>query len=484
MIYGFYAIGVFLASAFITSAVSIKSDRYVPAVPVIGSLIALFLTVITIPDVMFWGTMRMQMEQWPAPVGISIVADMLSVLLALFVTIAGSAIFLFSHRYIERNVAKYYALLSVMFAGILGIIYTGDIFNMFVFFEILGLSSYGLVAFYRNRTSLEAGIKYLIMGSLATSMFLLGVALIYGATGTVNMADISYRLPYVGGALPAIALALIMAGIALKAGMFPFHTWLPDAHGSAPSPVSAVLSGIAIKAGAYSVIRILFISFGAPGIALNLLLVFGLASMVVGALMALGQDNLKRMLAYSSVSQMGYIFVAIGLGTGLGIASGLLHIVNHMMIKSLLFLSAGVVLWKSKTSDMREIREKIKTSPFISYSFLIGVLALAGVPLFSGFVSKWLIYVASFEVMPLVTIIAVVTSAITLAYGLKAFYAVFVGGEDKGKRIETPLSMKIPIIILLAVIILMGIVPQIGVWIGEMMLRGLDVSVYRGVVLG
>lgn len=484
MIYGFYAVGIFLASAFLTGLVSIKSDKYVPHIPIAASLVAVFLTVITLPDVFFWGAIKMQMEEWVAPIGISIVADTLSVTLALITTVVAFLVLLFSYRYISRNNAKYYSLLSLMFAGVLGILYAGDIFNMFIFFEVLSISSYGLVAFYRNRVSLEAGIKYLIMGSVATSMLLLGIAMLYGATGTVNMADLALKLPLIGGIIPAVALALIMSGIALKAGIFPFHAWIADAYEGAPSPVSAALSGIGIKAGVYAMLRVVFIVFNAPGIVLDMLLVFGVASMLIGALLALGQDNLKRMLAYSSISQMGYIFMAIGLGTALGTAAGMLHIVNHMIIKSLLFLSAGTVLWKAKSTNMKEIANTVRTTPLMTYSFLFGVLALAGIPLFNGFVSKWLIYVATFEKMPFLTLIAIVTSAITLAYGLKAFYAVFLSNEKAGVKVTLPMSMKIPLIVLIALIIVLGVMPQIGIWLAEMMSGSLNPSLYTGVVLG
>jgi len=483
MIYAFYAIGIFLASAFLTGLVSLKSDRYVPHIPIIASLIAVILTIISIPDV-FMGAQKMQMEEWAAPMGISIVADTLSITLALITCLVAFLVLVFSYKYIDRNNAKYFSLLSLMFAGILGIFYTGDIFNMFIFFEILSVSSYGLVAFYRNRISLEAGIKYLIMGSVATSMLLLGIAMLYGVTGTVNMADLSLKLPLVGGFVPAIALALIMSGIALKAGIFPFHAWIADAYEGAPSPVSAALAGVGIKAGVYAMLRVIFIVFNAPMIVLDILLIFGVASMLIGALLALGQDNLKRMLAYSSVSQIGYIFMAIGLGTSLGMAAGLLHIINHMIIKSLLFLSVGTVLWKAKTSNMKELANTIKTTPLMMYSFLFGVLSLAGLPLFNGFVSKWLIYIAAFEKMPLLTLITVVTSAITLAYGLKAFYAVFLSNEKAGAKVTMPWSMKVPLIILIVAVLVLGFIPQIGIWLSEVMAGSLDPSIYTRAVFG
>jgi multicomponent Na+:H+ antiporter subunit D len=200
---------------------------------------------------------------------------------------------LFSQSYVKKNKSQYYALMCLLLAGLLGIIHTGDIFNMFVFFEIMSISSYGLVAFYRNRKALEASIKYIVMGALATSLILLGITFLYGAFGTLNMADIAVKASGYTGILLPLSIAFLLTGFSLKSGLVPFHTWLPDAHPAAPSPISALLSGLVIKGGIYCIMRVGFTVLGAPAILLQALTVIGVLSMVVGGALALVQTDLR-----------------------------------------------------------------------------------------------------------------------------------------------------------------------------------------------
>ncbi len=238
------------------------------------------------------------------------------------VNVVGLAATLFSVDYMERYTSKfrYYSLFLFMVAGMNGVVLAGDLFNLYVFMEIAAIASYALVAFGCEHEELEASFKYAVLGSLASAFILVGVALTYGLTGTLNMAHVAQRLPLAGGGrLAVLALALFVCGFGLKAALVPFHAWLPDAHPSAPAPVSAMLSGVVIKAlGIYVLARLVFNVFGATAGALAVFRLLGLVSMVVGVLLAIGQWDMKRLFAYHSISQIGYVVIGLGLGTPLG----------------------------------------------------------------------------------------------------------------------------------------------------------------------
>jgi multicomponent Na+:H+ antiporter subunit D len=479
ILHSFFAIPTFMATAFVIIMVSLKRDRYVPCVAMAGTLMALGFALLSVPQVIPGVPVTMQMEEWVAPYGITIFGDYLSVTMTLLICFVALMAVIFSSSYIRERRAKYYALLSLLFAGMLGVVHTGDIFNMFVFLEILSISSYGLIAFPRDRSALEASIKYLIMGSMGTSLLLVGIAFLYGLTGSLNMADVASGLGSAGGPASAVAFGLILAGLGIKAGLVPFHTLHLDGYTAAPTPVSAVLAALVANVGLYAILRVSFILFSMPAAALQILLWLGAASMALGAVLALRQRDLKRMLAYSGVSQVGFIAMSVGLGTSLGLLGGLFHMLNQALIKGLLFLCAGAVVHLAGTADLERLSGALRTDRVLSLSFLAGVLALAGVPLFNGFASKWVIYVASLEVNPLMTLLAVVVSAITLAYGLKAYSVMFSGNPPaRGAKVGLPLSMKAPLVVLTIIIILIGVLPWIGIEIAGLMAGGLDSAAY------
>ncbi len=479
ILYSFFTVPAYMATAFVIILVSLKRDSYVPFVAITGALISLGFSLLAIPQVLPGTPVSMQMEEWVAPYGITIFGDCLSITLACLISIVALMTMIFSSSYIRERRAKYYALLSLLFAGMFGVVHTGDVFNLFVFLELLSIASYGLIAFPRNRSALEASIKYLIMGSLGTSLLLMGVAFLYGLTGSLNMADIAVRLSGMSSPAVAVSFGLILTGLGIKAGLVPFHTLHLDGYTAAPTPVSAVLAALVANIGLYAILRVSFILFSMPFVALQILLWFGVISMVLGAVLALRQSNLKRMLAYSGVSQVGFIAVSVGLGTSLGLVGGLFHMVNQALIEGLLFFCAGAVVYFAKTADLDKLSGALKSDRLLSFSFLIGVLALAGIPLFNGFASKWIIYMAALEVNPALALLAVVVSAITLAYGLKA-YSVIFSGNPLGKAVDVrlPLSMKIPLVLLAALIIIIGVLPWIGIGVANLMAGGLDSASY------
>jgi multicomponent Na+:H+ antiporter subunit D len=329
-----------------------------------------------------------------------------------------------------------------MITGLNGVVLSGDIFNLFVFLEIASIASYALVGFGCEAEELEASFKYMVLGSIASIFILFAVGLVYGNTGSLNMA-------YIGKAIQAsglnlgltFALSLFIAGFSLKAALVPFHAWLPDAHPSAPAPISAMLSGVLIKTlGVYALARILFNVFGISLHTGWILVVLGLTSMVAGAFLALGQWDFKRLLAYSSISQIGYVVLGIGLGglilakggdpawASLALLGGLFHLANHSVYKSLLFLTSGSVEMSTGTRDMKEMGGLAAKLPFTRATCTVASASVAGVPPFSGFWSKLILVIAAVQAHFIwIAVVIVFVSLCTLIMYLKVQRHVFLG---------------------------------------------------------
>ena len=406
---------------------------------------------------------------WPPPWGIVLAADGLNVLVALIVAVMGLLVAIYSYVYMERNTGldQFYTLFLLIMVGMMGVTLTGDIFNFYVFFEIMCISSYALVAFRRRWDSIEASLKYMIVGSLGTSFILLGVAFLYGQAGSLNIADLMQRLGGVARSTLIVPLALFVTGLGVKIAMVPLHMWQPDAYQAAPSAVAALFSGATAAVGIYAMVRVVYMLFGALVVGW-VLVILGLVSMVVGAFMALVQRDLKRMLAYSGISQLGYILLGVGLGTTLGIQGGLFHLLNNAVYKTMLFMVAGALIYRVGTSNMDELGGLWKNMPVTGGLFMVGALAISGVPPFNGFASKWTIYLAGIEAGgwgPVFTIIALIISALTLAYFLKAFNSIFLGQRPTGLEEvkETSGLMLFPMIVLAALCVVFGLLPHLGI---------------------
>jgi multicomponent Na+:H+ antiporter subunit D len=364
---------------------------------------------------------------------------------------------------------KFYTLFMLMLAGMNGMIITGDLFNLFVFLEIASIASYALVAFGTEAEELEASFKYAVMGSVASSFILLAVALIYSYTSTLNMADIALVLSGKGGGLILIFIAvLFLAGFGLKAAIVPFHAWLPDAHPSAPASISAMLSGVLIKVlGIYSLVRIFFNIFGATKSMLMILTVLGATSLLVGVFLAIGQWDFKRLLAYHSISQIGYVILGIALGTPLGILGGLFHLFNHSIFKSLLFLNSGAVEYATGTRDLKKMSGLKEKMPVTAVTSWVASMAISGIPPFNGFWSKLIIIFACIQAGRIgLALVAVIGSILTLASFMKVQKFVFFGKLNKAldKIKEVPAFMRLAMV-MLGVICLAGgilLIPQIS----------------------
>jgi len=478
-----YTIPILLAAAFLIPVLSLKIPKAAPFAAVAGIGAAFLVVVLSASPILEGQIYKFYMASWVPPIGIAIAVDGLSLLMALIATGLGLAAAVFSYRYISHRKPEYYTVLLLMAAGMVGISITGDLFNLYVFFEIMSAASYILVAWTRTKEALEGAIKYLIINAFATSLILLGIAFMYGLTGTLNMADIALKVQ------PSIVLAtsvgLMVTGFAIKSALFPLHFWLADAHPAAPSPMSALLSGAVVNIGLYSMLRLAFITSPVLDFYL-IMLVLGALSMAAAGFMSVLQKDIKRLLAYSTISQIGYCFFAIGLGTSLGITAGLFHMLNHAIMKGLLFFCAGAVIYSTGIRNMNEMGGLAKRMPLVTACFGIGALAIAGIPPFNGFASKYLIYLAAWEINPLLAVFAIVIAGVTLAYYLKAFSGMFLGPESPGLQIQKiPMSMLVPILALTILCVIIGIFPEAGLSLAQAAAASLlNLPDYISTVLG
>ena len=406
------------------------------------------------------------MGGWKIPFGISWIMDPLSALMILVINVITFFVAVYSVNYMEQYTGKwkYYSLLMLMLAGLNGVALSADLFNLYVFLEIAAISSYALVAFGTEARETEASFKYMVLGSVASSFILIGIAFLYSKTSTLNMFDMAGRLSggEASGGFLIFVSALFITGFGLKAAFVPFHAWLPDAHPSAPAPISAMLSGLVVEIiGIYAMVRIFFNIFGITPVVSESFMALGGLSMFLGAALAVGQWDLKRLLAYSSISQMGYVICGIALGTPLGIAGGLFHLLNHSVFKSLLFLNAGSVEYSAGTRDLKELSSLQEKMPHTSWTSLVASFSLAGVPPFCGFWSKLIIIVALFQAGRIFyASLAILTGLVSLGYLLKiqkyAFYRKIKEAARRAVK-EAPGFMCFSMIMLAVLCILIGI---------------------------
>jgi multicomponent Na+:H+ antiporter subunit D len=402
------------------------------------------------------------------PISIYFVLDGLSILMLCIINLIGFLSGFYSISYIKRFTGenKYYALFCLMITGMNGVVLSGDIFNLYVFLEMAAISSYALVAFEIEKDKLEASYKYQVLGCLSSFFILLNIALLYWYTKSLNIADISRILEAgTNKELVIFIQILFIAGFGLKAALIPFHAWLPDAHSSAPSPISSMLSGVLIKAiGIYAIIRLFFNMFAISYEIALLITVIGTLSMVIGVLLAIGQWDMKRLLAYHSISQMGYVIIGVGIGmlilsrdgdrswAALSIAGGLFHLTNHAVFKGLLFLNAGAVEYTTGTRNLKELGGLSGSMPVTSSTSLSASMSISGIPPFNGFFSKLIIIIAAAKAQYyLLTFLAITVSIITLASFLKVqkktFYGKSVTGKLKNIK-EVPFTMCFSMIVL------------------------------------
>jgi len=459
-----------LAGAFIISLIGKRRKWLADILGNLATLSLLVASLVSVGIVNTHGTLVYSVGAWKPPIGIAMVLDGLTSFMLVTVNLVACAIAFYSINYMERFTAKwkFYTLFLLMLAGMNGVIVTGDMFNLFVFLEIASVASYALVAFGTERHELEAAFKYAVMSTVGSLFILLGIALLYSYTSTLNMADIANVLLQKGTKnITLMVSVLFLMGFGLKAALVPFHAWLPDAHPSAPAPISAMLSGVLIKSlGIYALCRIFYNVIGITPVTSSILMVLGTLSMVIGVFLAIGQWDMKRLLAYHSISQVGYIVLGIGLGTPLGILGGLFHLFNHSIFKSLLFLNSGAVEYSTGTRDLQKMGGLAQKMPLTGTTNLVASMSIAGIPPFNGFWSKLIIIIALVQANRFgYAFWAVIASVLTLASFMKVMkYAFFGTLKEKWVKVkEVPIFMKLSMAVLALICLTGGILLLSGI---------------------
>ena len=475
---------------------------HIPILIIISPLLAAFLVLLTrkykiilattsiIASIVFALTLSSQILSgdkvtyhlggWRGPLGISLVVDGLSFFFSLIALGLGLLVIIYSIPE-KRYGRTYYFLLLISLSSMIGVIYTADIFNMYVFYELLSLAVYLLIAHNMKGMALRASFNYLIMGGVGLSFFLLGIGFLYAMTGTLDIYHIAERLPAAFNSSTRMVLmsfVLIVTGMGIKIAVFPLHGWLPDAHSMAPSPVSALLSGVTVKIGIYCLIRVVYSIFSTETFSIissshTILIVLGVVTLLFGAGMALAQTDLKRLLAYSTINQIGIIFIGLGIGTELGLTGALFHVLNHTIMKGALFFCAGMMIAEAGTRDVQGLSGFSRQQPAIVFAFVIASLGMIGIPPTNGFVSKWLICLAAVEAgYAVLAVIILMASAITAVYYFRVIQVLFSGPpkqnpvliDEGGQMIHGGNFFRTwAIYILVAGCLLLGLVPVLGI---------------------
>jgi multicomponent Na+:H+ antiporter subunit D len=411
-------------------------------------------------QVLTTGPLSYAMGGWPVPWGIEYRLDPLNAFMLLIVT-GSAAIILSSARLsVARRLrlppdkqAWFYATWLLCLTGLLGIISTGDAFNLFVFLEISSLSSYTLISSGRDRRALTAAYQYLIMGTIGATFILLGIGYLYVMTGTLNMADLAERLPAVAHTRTIqVAFAFLTVGLGLKLALFPLHLWLPNAYAYGPSVVTAFLAATATKVSVYVLLRFFFTVFGATFAFQTLrlgwvLLPLALLGMISASLTAIFQNNVRRMLAYSSIAQIGYMILGISLVSVTGLTAAIVHLFNHALMKGTLFLALAGVSFRIGSARLENMAGLGRAMPWTMAAFVIGGLSLLGVPLTAGFISKWYVLLATLQRgWWLVTVLVLLTSLLALVYLGRVVETAYFRPLPDGQPVpqEAPWSLLLP----------------------------------------
>jgi proton-translocating NADH-quinone oxidoreductase chain N len=403
---------------------------------------------------------------WRPPWGINLVFSPFTGFLASMFSMLGFVIWMYTYNFKPEvdnaQKQKFYVLFMMLITGATGIVLTGDIFNLFVFLEITAISAYSLTAFYRERDGAEAAFKYLLIGSFSSTLILLAILLLYTQVGTLNMAEIALKMPAVDPYMKGVILILFFVGFGIEAEMFPLNGWSPDVYTQAPGPIGAIFAGMVVKAGIYGLIRVVFTLFDVKEI-LPLLVIIGMITMAVAEVIALRQGKLKRMLAYSSIGQMGLVVVAFGIGTHESVFAAIFLMFNHAIIKGMLFLSGTYLVYNSTEKTLDDVDGIGKYLPFTSFLFALGSLAIVGMPPFAGFWSKLYLLMAAADVrlMAVIAIILVV-SVIEIVYYFRVIHRIYFRERTSTIELKIPsFNAKSAMLILAIIIVAVGVYPDL-----------------------
>ena len=443
------------------------------------TLVALSLSFLaslhTLHTVITTGTIHYWLGNWEPPWGIEYVVDHLNAFVLVIVSFVSLVVAIYSKRSVEQELPEkivfFYCVFLLQVAGLLGIVVTGDMFNLYVFLEIASLAGYALIAIGEDGAPF-ASFNYLIFGTIGACFYLLGVGYLYVSTGSLNMADLFQILPDLyQSKVVLVAFAFFMVGVGLKMALFPLHVWLPDAYTYAPSAVSALLAPLMTKVGAYVMIRIMFTVFE-PYFSIELIPVAAVlgwmaaGAILFGAVMALAQTDLKRMLAYILVSEVGYIALGVGLANRAGLTGAILHILNDSFMMLALFLVVGAIMYRSGKREIPQLRYLHRRMPFTMAAFVIAALSVIGIPPTCGFFSKWYLILGAIDASQWVFVaVLLVSSLLNVILFFRVIEHAYLepdeehagGGSELAITIEeAPLTMLVPILIAGAGIMVFG----------------------------
>lgn len=463
-----------LLGAMVSAPVGIWKRKLTYPIALLASSVALSFSAIGLVYVLNTGTHHYYLGNWIPPIGIEYVVDALSAFVVLIVNGIGFFVMIYSHKSLEREMpgkeVPFHTVALLFLAGLSGMVVTGDLFNLYVFLEISSLSAYALVSVGQKRAPVAA-FRYLMLGTIGASFYLLGIGFLYLDSGSLNMLDNAKIIPLLSEkGLVLVSLTLIIVGIGLKMAMFPLHLWLPDAYTYAPSVGSAYLAPIATKVSAYVMIRILFSVFNPEFVSkyynfTEVIAWLSAVGILWGSIMAIAQNDYKRMLAYSSISQIGYIGLGIGLANPLGFFGAVLHILNHALMKATLFLVNGNIFYRFGTTSIPMFDEKLrKKLPYTTAAFTIAALSMIGIPPTAGFFSKWYLVLASVDKNNWIFVIVIgLSSLLNLIYFFRIIEKLYITKKsdittnEDVRMNEVPISMLVPTLLFSILVIVLGI---------------------------
>ncbi len=412
------------------------------------------------------------MGNWDPPLGIEFVVDPVNAIIVTMITFLAMMTAIFSTPFLKKSnwlyMGGYYTLMALLCVGLSGMTLTGDVFNLYVYLEIASLSGYGLIALGGSKGTLAA-FRYLLIGTIAASLYLLGIGFLYAMTGSLNMADLSGLLQgQMDSPLIAMAVALFIAAFGIKAALFPFHGWQPDAYTFSHPGAAPLISGAMSKVPAYAMLRFFFYLFGAQHLfvqhGLTVIGILGAMGIILGSVMAIAQDDFRRMLAYSSVAQIGYIAVGLAIGSVYGLIGAVLHIVNHAFMKGSLFMVIGGIQYRFGEFRISQLGQIHKKMPLTVVTLCIAALGMIGIPPTGGFFSKWYIMLGAMSTEQYIYVaVLVISSLLNAVYFFRVMENVFVNKDPQLKEInspagklELPLQMLIPIVVMGLGILVLG----------------------------
>lgn len=441
------------------------------ALVMVATWISLAISVLLWLQVAESGPISYSIGSWPPPWGIEYRVDPLNALLLILVSGVAAVVLPYSRDSIEAEVPPqqhylFYTMFALCLTGLLGISITGDAFNIFVFMEISALSTYVLIALGHDRRALVASYQYLIMGTIGATFIVIGIGLLYLMTGTLNLADMGQRMSAVQGTRPVLAaLAFLTVGISLKLALFPLHQWLPNAYAFAPSAVSAFLAATATKVAVYVLLRFYFSVFGHSQVfdqlpMQEMMLILALTGMFVASAIAIFQTDLKRLFAYSSVAQIGYIILGLSFGSINGLTATIVHLVNHGVAKGAIFMLLGGVALRLGGTSLTRVHGLGRTMPWTSAGLVICGLSLIGVPGTAGFVSKWYLLLAALEKGQWWLVFLIVLSSLLAVVYVWRFVEAAYFRDPRGDIAapgEAPFSMLAPSAVLVGATVYFGL---------------------------